>query len=466
MSLKPTVSGRRPEVGVQRPPIDQSASSSTHLFPDWRSAPRLFSVLWPLTSSSGPVVHSPLLPLCSLLFALCSASAQDALRLSLSGQTAAAQRRRGLENLPYTVRWGDLKLLTSASMAGEWNDNVNLVNSDPQQDFVLRPLGNLNVFWPVTELNLLTFSLGVCYEKFLQHGEYDRALITPGSALGWEVFIKDWRFNFHDQFSYEQDPTAWGAISGTARFGGFYNTAGLLASWDLHDVVLSFGYDHFNFVSSSSRFAYLSRASDFALVRAGFKVHPAAIAGVEVTGGPTAYAQRTLSDNTSYSFGVFADWQLTEQIKMQPRGGYYIYSFSNQGLVGGGTDQTGYYFSLNLNHRPSAKVNYSLEGGREAYFGNNSALTEQWYGSGWVSWRLIQHISLTTGFRYEIASQPIAFRFNDNYDRASANIRLSCPIKEKLTVSLDYRYFVKNSEHLQILNYEQDRLTLQMAYHF
>lgn len=280
----------------------------------------------------------------ALLLAGAAAPAQDALRLSLSGQSAADQRRLDLENLPYTVRWGDLKLLTSASIASEWNDNVNLVSSHPQQDFILRPLTKADGYWPVTELNLLTFSMGVGYEKFLQHGQYDQALITPGSALGWDVFIKDWRLNFHDQFSYEQDPTTWGAISGTARAGGFYNTAGTLATWDLHDIVLSFGYDHFNFVSASSTYDYLSRASDFALVRAGFKVHPAATVGVELTGGPTAYEQKVLSANTSYSFGTFADWQVTDQIKVQPRAGYYLYSFSDPGLVGGGTEQTGYYF--------------------------------------------------------------------------------------------------------------------------
>ena len=71
------------------------------------------------------------------------------------------------------------------------------------------------------------------------------------------MFIKDWSINVHDQFSYEQEPTTWGAISGTARYGGFYNTAGFLATWDLHDVVLSFGYDHFNFVSATSAYDYL-----------------------------------------------------------------------------------------------------------------------------------------------------------------------------------------------------------------
>src|SRR3974390_1690858 len=89
--------------------------------------------------------------LLALLLASPAAIAQDALRLSLSSQSAAAQRHLDLENMPYTTRWGDLKLLTSASFAGEFNDNVNLVNSNPQQDIILQPMGKVDFFWPVTE---------------------------------------------------------------------------------------------------------------------------------------------------------------------------------------------------------------------------------------------------------------------------------------------------------------------------
>jgi len=441
MTQKPIARRQSSKLRAQRPEVRGQRAA-------WRSAIRLSSVLCPLTS------------------ALLSAHAQDALRLSLSNESAAAQRRLGLENIPYTVRWGDLKLLTSASLAGDWNDNINLANSNPQQDFIFTPMARLDAFWPVTDVNLLTFSMGAGYEKFLRYDQYDQALITPDSALGWDVFIKDWHINFHDQFSYSQEATTWGAISGVARMGGLNNTAGVLASWDLHDVVLSFGYDHFNFVSATSTYDYLSRASDFGLARAAFKVHPAATVGLELSGGPTAYDEKLLSDNTTYSAGVFADWQLTPQIKLQPRGGYYLYSFSEQNSSGGASDQTGYYFSLNLTHRPSERVSYGLEGGRQAFMGNNSALTEQWYGSVWADWRIIEHITLTTGFRYEAATQPITFQFSDNYTRDYADIKLSCPIKQKLTASLEYRYWLKTDEHFNIFDYEQNRLTLQLAYHF
>jgi hypothetical protein len=391
--------------------------------------------------------------------------AQEALRQSLTGQTVSAERQRDLKEKPYTVRWGDFQLLAGASLAGEWNDNVNLSHTDPKEDFIITPMVNLDALWPITELNSLTFSLGVGYATYIEHSQYDYAVITPGSQLAWDIYVKDFHINFHDWFYYQEDPTIYGGVSGTARFGGFYNTAGVLTTWDLRDVVLSLGYDHFNFIASSSTYDYLTRASDFFVARAGFHVHPSATVGLEASGGPTAYDQPILSPNLTYSFGAFGDWKATEHIRLQPRAGYYQYFFSNEGLVGADTEESGYYLSLKLIHDLKWNVDYSLEGGHESFLGNQSSLTVQWYAALWVNWRMIKNISLSTGLRYENATQPVG-QLADNYERVFASLRLSCPIKPKLTASLEYRYWLRDSAVTVDNNYEQNRVALQLAYHF
>src|SRR3974390_586799 len=106
-----------------------------------------------------------------------SAYAQEALRQSLTGQTVSAERLRDLQEKPYTVRWGDFQLLAGASLAGEWNDNVNLSHTDPQQDFIITPMVNLDALWPITDLNSLSFSLGVGYSKYVEHDQYSYTVI-------------------------------------------------------------------------------------------------------------------------------------------------------------------------------------------------------------------------------------------------------------------------------------------------
>jgi len=375
-----------------------------------------------------------------------AARGQDALRLSLSNDSAAAQRRLDLENLPYTLRLGDFKMLTSASMEAEYNSNITLVNSGAEGDLVLRPLLKEGFFWPVTEVNLLTFSLGAGYQAFLQHPSDDLWLITPDSAVQWDLYLPlGWRLNVHDQFSYEQDPTAWGAISGTATYGGFYNTAGVLGSFDSHDVKASLGYDHFNFDASSAKYNYLSRGSDFVTGRASLQVHPTAIVGFEVSGGPTAYSQRLLSDNTTYSAGAFSEWHVSQEMLLKSRGGYYLYDFSEPSLSGGVSSQTGYYFSLEISHWPRKSFSYGLGCGLQAFMGNNSALTEQWHGTLWTEWRAASRLTLASYLRYETATMPVAFALNDDYSRLFGSLKAVWRFGERLSASLQYLHILKDS---------------------
>lgn len=391
--------------------------------------------------------------------------AQDALLLSIYNQNITDARKREMENQPYTTRWGELNMLAGASLVGEWNDNVNLSHLSPQEDFIVRPMGNVDVFWPVTDVNALRFSIGVGYDAYTRHPEYDQVVISPGSQLSWDIKVKDFTLNLHEIFYYEQDPTLYGSVSDKARFGGFYNTAGLEATWDLHDVVLSLGYDHFNFIASSSTYEYLTRASDFVLFRTSFLVHPSATVGIEASAGPTEYDQPVLQNNFTYSLGAFAQWQATQHISLQPRGGYYDYNFSSLGLRPS-SEQNGYYLSLNFKHDLRRNINYSLEIGHETFSGVYTRLTEQWYGTAYINWRIIKYLSATTSFRYEAATQPLYLQLSDNYDRMYVGFRLSCPIKPKLTASLEYRYWLKTDQYLQSQDYQQNRLTLQLAYTF
>src|SRR5262249_30888898 len=148
-------------------------------------------------------------------------------RYSIAGVEAAMNKRAALEQAPYLVQFGNLRLNLGASAAAEYNDNVNLGDRNGQQDVILRPAVKLDSFLPITALNSLNFSVEVKPAFYLKHSTYDRLLISPGSELGFDFYVGDWLFNLHDRFSYEQDPISTGSVSGTAVYGGFNNMAGL-----------------------------------------------------------------------------------------------------------------------------------------------------------------------------------------------------------------------------------------------
>src|SRR5262249_50636114 len=145
---------------------------------------------------------------------------QEALRQSLAGEQAAAARRKSFEGEPSNLRLGPATARLDSILELEWNDNVNFASSHEQSDFILRPQLGAEAFWPITEKNRLTISLQAGYAKYVEHPEYDHLLLEPGSALSFDVFVEDWRFNIHDQLSYVEDPGLQPAVSNVAEFGG------------------------------------------------------------------------------------------------------------------------------------------------------------------------------------------------------------------------------------------------------
>ena len=93
---------------------------------------------------------------------------------------------------------------------------------------------------------------------------------SPGSQLAFDIFVGDFRINIHDRFSLEQDPVAEIALSNVADYGRFQNTAGVAVLWDLNQAVVTAGYDHYTFISTTDDFDYLDRNADIFSASIGF----------------------------------------------------------------------------------------------------------------------------------------------------------------------------------------------------
>jgi len=389
------------------------------------------------------------------------APAQEALRHSLEAEIAATQVREQFAEMPYTFRWGDFKTMIEGSLTGEWIDNVSLAEATPESDFILWPVIDLVSMYPVGQRNVLQLFTRAGYRKYLSHSQYDRATVQPGSALSFDVFVKDIRINLHERFSYEEDPIREGAVSGVASYGGFSNVAGTSLLWNLRDVTLKFDYDYFRFVSSSDLF-HNDRSSHLGVMGVGWRVHPSATIGLEFSANATEYDETFFNDNVGYSAGVYAQWQLTDYISIQPRAGYALYTFSRNELFGTPADFGAYYWDLRLNHRIGQAVNYTLSGSRSIQLGINANLSDRWSVRGQINWAIIPGSTLATGLFYE-SGRESAGGFGDNYDRWGGNIGIGYQIMEKLRASLTYGVFMKTSV-VASRDYNQNRVTLTLSY--
>src|SRR5438067_4247175 len=127
----------------------------------------------------------------SMLLAIASVYAQDAVRRSLAGQQASDAREQDVSRIPYNLLLGPVRFRVGASVTGEYNDNIRYSENNEQDDFIISPALSLDAIWPVTQLNTLRLDLGISYAFYLDHPHDDTngILIAPKSQIAFDIFV-------------------------------------------------------------------------------------------------------------------------------------------------------------------------------------------------------------------------------------------------------------------------------------
>jgi hypothetical protein len=424
--------------------------------------------------------------------------AQDAIRPSLAGEAAAEARRQSIDKIPYNLQLGPIKFRLSATMGIEYNDNINLaedgsavffsptgpivITTEPQEDIILRPQVNINALWPLTQLNTFKLDIGVGYAFYLDHSNYDTngILVSPGSQVAFDIFVGDFRINLHDRFSLEQDPIAEVALSNVADYGRFQNTAGISVLWDLNQAVVTAGYDHYTFISTTDAFDYLDRNAEIFSGSIGFTPSSTITVGLEGSVVDTYYDQNILNDSWTYSGGAFLETQITSYLKIRVAGGYQKIDFDNTGLVNDAHDLSDYYANALLSHRVNAVLTQNLSVGHETQLGVNSNYVKLNYVRHTTTWNILYHTLFSTELFYEDADdsggsgilfQPIPGVPNINpfvaehIHRYGGALTLGYQLTPHVTLGLRYQYTQKDSDQ-PLRDYRQNRIALDGTYSF
>ena len=311
---------------------------------------------------------------------------------------------------------------------------------------------------------------------------YSALRLDAGSQLSFDMYIKDFWFNFHDSLSSIQDPSAEAAVAGTAQYGTFNNSAGLTTTWDLEDVVLTLGYDHLNSLATSGEFSYLNRSSEQLVARGGFRFNPQLTAGIEGSAAYTTYDQAVLNNNQNYSAGLYADWQPGPYLHIQPRVGYDVFQFQHTSQsvpnyflvpdippVGQSvqtSDLNSWYADLTVSHQATRAINYALSAGHEIRPGIQSDAVEDSYLRPNITWTIIRDMNLNTSVFYEHGNQGegnVAGNLTETYDWFGGGLMLSYPLMKRLMFSLNYRLTLRSSS-IPDRGYAQNIVGIRLSY--
>ncbi|HEV3409523.1 MAG TPA: outer membrane beta-barrel protein [Chthoniobacterales bacterium] len=404
--------------------------------------------------------------------------AQEAVRPSLAGEAAAEARRQTLDRIPYNLLVGPVRFRFSATAGLEYNDNINISEINEQEDFIFRPMINLNTLWPVTQLNTLRFDLGLSYAFYFDHSEYntDGLLLAPGSALSFDLFVGDFRINFHDRFSLEQDPIDEPQLNDVADYGRFQNTAGVSVLWDLNKAVATFGYEHYTFIATNDEFDYLDRNAE--MLTASLSVAATSTTGVGLEGAFVFnnYDRDILNDSETLSGGVFVETQLSNYIKLRVAGGYQRISFDNdfvrlEGFPDGGfvllpddSELDDFYLNALISHRINAAITQRLSLGHESQLGVNSNYIKLNYIRHTATWNIINRTLLSTEFFYEDAEDSGGF-IDEHLHRYGGALTLGYQLTRHVTLGARYQYTQKDSD-VPLRDYKQNRVSIDGTYSF
>jgi hypothetical protein len=422
----------------------------------------------------------------SMLLGIAGVFAQDAIRPSLAGQAASDARQQDVSRIPYNLLLGPVRFRVGASVGLEYNDNVTYAETNTQDDFIVTPNLTLDAIWPLTQLNTLRLDLGIGYSFYLDHSQYntDKILIAPKSQIGFDIFVGDFRINIHDRMQLQQDPIQEGALSNVVDYGRFENTGGVSVLWDLNKLLFQLGYDHYNFVSTTSVFDYLNRNSEIFQGSAAFIVNPTITVGAEGNAVFTRYDQSVLNDNEDYSVGGFVEVELTNNLKARAAGGYQWINFDHNFvtftfgpfnfLVPDHKDLESYYINGLIAHRINATLSQTVSAGHENQLGVNSNYITLNYVRHTLTWNLIRNTLLSTEFFFEDAKEsggfagffsPVPLGTPEHFHRIGGAITLGYQLTPHVTLGVRYQGTSKDS-NLLLRDYNQNRISVDGTYSF
>jgi hypothetical protein len=324
--------------------------------------------------------------------------------------------------------------------------------------------------WRMSDVNTFALNVGGGYSAYIEHPEFNRLFLTPGSELSFDMYAGDFWLNFHDRFSISantyQDPT----VVGSGDFSQLINSLGQTTTWDLNKVVLRLGYDHVNYVwlqGADTPGLQPSGQSEVFSSSAGYTLSAGTSVGVELGGSLVHYSQseptQPYSDATEWSVGAFCETQASEYLRGRLSAGYMVYTPDAPAALADLLAFSGLYAQGVLEHRLNRFVTYSLSAGRSINFAFYGGTVDLEFVRWQADWNLVRKLNLATSFEYQHGSQLLLAP--ETFDRCGPGVSLMRHLTQHLAAILAYQYYSRTSD-LPGRNYTVNILALNLNYRF
>ena len=409
---------------------------------------------------------------CSGPFWAFSGEAQD--RESLAGEKAAQGLKESAlaQAQQYNMHYGPVAFQIGAALHFSYVDNAFYSQTNRLDDIVINPEVNLAAFMQVSELNTLKLSLGVGYEYYVKNTvlNANAPMVNPDSELVFNLFAGNFHIQTHEKFSYQEtlfiNTTPNGQdllfnFNNVGTFSRWDNLAGFKVDWDLDRLILSAGYDHENFDSTTASFDYLTRASELFTASASFLVGDQAKIGLESQAGLHNYDSETvLNDHWQARAGPFVEVKLPEKVSLRVGAGYDTAQYDSAGA--GSEFET--YYAYGRASQETRFFTHSLSAGQEHLLGDNANNLETTYVRYSIESPVFEHIELGANASVHMDKE-FGGAYLEKYTYYVLGFKASYQIHKYWRTDLGYEFMLKESD-LPDRDFSMNRVTLGATFTF
>ena len=340
--------------------------------------------------------------------------------MSLTGEAAAEARRRAAATFGYyNLRFGPLAWRFEAAAGIQYHDNISYAEANRRVDFILRPQVNTAMRWTITEKNSLNINFGLGYLKYVKYSEFDRFYIEPGSEIGFDLYVGDFLFNFHDRVTIQTDVGEIPTASSRGDYQRLENVIGVTAHWDLNTIILTLGYDHADYLSLNSTLRLADGSSETVFAQGSLALSSESTIGPELGVTTVDYQDSRVNDAVQYSAGLFYQSKLTRHIDLKLRAGYTFYETQAGGFVQAAPGSGNPYADLSVSHLVGAFMSHSLSIGHHVRsgmeYGSRTRPLVVTYANWNPTWKFLREVQLTT---------PVSFQYRRGDRRRPGTVHL------------------------------------------
>jgi predicted porin len=399
------------------------------------------------------------------------AAAQDALRNALLTDASARVRARSVARADDTLRIGPVTFGVNFGYSLEASDNIRYARTDRDADLIQRPTLDLGIDYQHSKQSKLNVKVQFGYDDYIEHSEFDRFFVAPGSEVAYDIRIGDGVMTLYDRVDYSQDVATEGALSGVARLPRLENVVGLRSVWRINKWTWQAGYSHLNvFITEDGsgtgepNFNYLERADEEFFGRVSYDIHPAVTAGIEVSGSLSDYVAPIQRDRHTVSAGPNLTWTAADALEISLRGGVAYTDFQPTPLAEG-KDLTSFYAGCELNHRLTDHITYRFSATHDIRPGVNPGrdYIESTHLALDASWGITRYVSLS-GQIFGEASEEVGVE-REKYKRLGTSFAATYKVTQRVSLFGRYAFVARDSDD-KSRSYTQNRVTLGGHYRF